>query len=934
MMFMMVRTFNLIAAMKKFMKSLVLFAAAAMALTSCENEMMNEGIESNEAYTLTFTADAPESRTSVSIEGNTASFSWSETETFAVLANDANGMYVADNVTATIEGGKAKITASFTSNTPAEGATYVAVYPASAYVTSSNTNFNSVKLKMKEKEHALVEGTFDPAADLMISQPVTAVPNETTNLKFGRLASVARMNLKGVTAGETIENIYVEFTDVTITNGRYRIDLATGLVIESDNNAPYYGFNYLNLKGSLIAAAETPVFFTCLPGDYSGDYVVTVKTNAANYSKEGTIDATKPLAFTAGNVLGFNLTVGNRVEKEEIAAIEIPFTENFDTENENFTIENVNLGGLTYVWKHDSSSKYMKASAYVNPTNYATESWLISPFFNLTSAVKPVLTFDHAGNYFANVETMKDEIGVYAREKDGEWVELTIPTYPANAGWTFVNSDEVSLSAFVGKEAQIGFKYTSTATKAGTWEIDNLYVGEAPFSMSANITSVELENTASNGTIEVTTKNGENYTLSAALKEANDWLTVSMTGNVISYSATANNDASRYATIVVTATNGTDTQTIEIAVSQAASQSAAEQEGSVTIDFTKPSNYGFTTPATSAGTDLGNGSVVATPITLTATSGGTPTRFWNTSGNITFRIYKNATMTFTADSGYTIKSIELTVKSGSLSAASGNFSNNTWTGSASDVTLTCTANAQLTNAVITYTSGGSTEEPVEKEERNLAWSAETATATVGEAFTAPTLSGVTDGVTYTSSNTGVATINASGVVTIVAAGTTTITATAAENETYRAGEASYTLTVSEGGGDATGSVTIDCSGGDNTNHDTITISNEGYTLTVTAGTHQTAPRWDSDCIRFYGTGTQHNTLTISGGNDIQSVVFTCTTTGYATALAAGTVSVDNGASATISASGTDVTITVTGSTKNVTLTGTTAQSRFSAVTIN
>ena len=89
------------------------------------------------------------------------------------------------------------------------------------------------------------------------------------------------------------------------------------------------------------------------------------------------------------------------------------------------------------------------------------------------------------------------------------------------------------------------------------------------------------------------------------------------------------------------------------------------------------------------------------------------------------------------------------------------------------------------------------EEPTEKAARNLAFSSATATATLGEAFTAPTLSGEAAGVVYTISNTAVATVDAAtGAVTLVAAGETTITATAAETETLQAGSASYTLTVS------------------------------------------------------------------------------------------------------------------------------------------
>ena len=68
--------------------------------------------------------------------------------------------------------------------------------------------------------------------------------------------------------------------------------------------------------------------------------------------------------------------------------------------------------------------------------------------------------------------------------------------------------------------------------------------------------------------------------------------------------------------------------------------------------------------------------------------------------------------------------------------------------------------------------------------------------TVGdEPFTNP-LNGITDGVTYESSNTAVATVNAtSGLVTIVGAGQTTITASAAESSKYEAGSDYFILIV-------------------------------------------------------------------------------------------------------------------------------------------
>ena len=89
---------------------------------------------------------------------------------------------------------------------------------------------------------------------------------------------------------------------------------------------------------------------------------------------------------------------------------------------------------------------------------------------------------------------------------------------------------------------------------------------------------------------------------------------------------------------------------------------------------------------------------------------------------------------------------------------------------------------------------------VSKDKATLKFSAETAEATMGKEFTAPTLT-VTpeglEGITYSSSNTKAATIDENGKVTIVGAEETTITASFAGNETYEAAEASYKLTVSK-----------------------------------------------------------------------------------------------------------------------------------------
>ena len=160
---------------------------------------------------------------------------------------------------------------------------------------------------------------------------------------------------------------------------------------------------------------------------------------------------------------------------EELATVNtFPFSETFANTFGKFLVEDKTLAdGLSFVWAKNSG--YVKASAYANKTDYAAESWLVSPLFDLTNASAPNMLFEHAVNYFTDLTAAKQEATVWVREgEEGEWTKLEIE-YPEELSWTFVSSGSIDLSAYVGKTIQIGFKYTSDA-KAGTWEIKNFKV--------------------------------------------------------------------------------------------------------------------------------------------------------------------------------------------------------------------------------------------------------------------------------------------------------------------------------------------------------------------------------------------------------------------------------------------------------------------------
>lgn len=128
------------------------------------------------------------------------------------------------------------------------------------------------------------------------------------------------------------------------------------------------------------------------------------------------------------------------------------------------------------IWQYDS--KYgMKASAFASSTNYASESLLISPQFSLEGASKATLTIKHAINFFASVDAAKTEAQVLVSIDGGtNWTALTLNGWPDKLSWTFFEST-ADFSAYAGKkDLQIALKYSSTADKAGTWEIESVTI--------------------------------------------------------------------------------------------------------------------------------------------------------------------------------------------------------------------------------------------------------------------------------------------------------------------------------------------------------------------------------------------------------------------------------------------------------------------------
>ena len=126
-------------------------------------------------------------------------------------------------------------------------------------------------------------------------------------------------------------------------------------------------------------------------------------------------------------------------------------------------------------------------------------------------------------------------------------------------------------------------------------------------------------------------------------------------------------------------------------------------------------------------------------------------------------------------------------------------------GSTETKTHTLTSTSRYVKFIYTNKSSGNVglgnitiSKPDNRAEAGLAWDPETVTLTIGDAFTAPTLSNPNSvsGITYKSSNTDVATVTDAGVIALAGAtGEATITATFDGNEDYKPAEVSCTITV-------------------------------------------------------------------------------------------------------------------------------------------
>lgn len=666
-----------IAVMKKLMKSLMLFAAAAMALTSCDNEGMNEGIESNDTYTMTFTAGAPESRTSVAIEGDKANFSWCDDDVvgFVQSAVEVEKINKTNSNSIALESGVATFTTNFDAVDGASTYNYGAFYPGNNW--KSNASFAEVKVELPAIQ-TLTDDSFDHEADLLMSEPIWGVANDGHGglLKFARLAAIGKMTLKNITPGETIESVKLTFADHV---------LAGDVTLNFDEVTATYateGSNSIEVKnGSLVAKAENEIFFTCFPGEYTGAYTIEVTTTESIYIKEGNLSG--KLAFTAGDVTGFGATV--------------EFVESRTSKT--FTkVTKTNLADYsgTYLLVYEEGNVAFDGSLTDLDETNNTQAVTIENDA-ITASVDIAFTIAKVEGGYSIQSASGKFIGRSATSNGLD----TADEYDANYLNTIV---DLVIKGKGGKELRYNtandqkrFRYLGNTMKPVA-----LYRMEGTGSDEELVKALEsIEVSGAKTTFTVGDEWAFDGTVTA---KYNDYSTEDVT-------ATANVDNSKVelgtaGEYIVTVTY--EDKTFEYTVTVSDAPAAGEEVTYTVTNFNTELDFDGSTGNVTDGKAYSLGS----DLTLTGNKGSNNLAPGvNKDGDI--RLYANNSLVIASEK--TIVKIEFTFTSasytGTISATPGTYSNGTWTGSANSVSFTNTGSSQarIKTMTITYLGAGGGE---------------------------------------------------------------------------------------------------------------------------------------------------------------------------------------------------------------------------------
>ncbi len=270
---------------------------------------------------------------------------------------------------------------------------------------------------------------------------------------------VANLSLSANTGTEADQTVITvtATTDMAVTGDKTVDVVVSGAGIDGDDYV---------LSNTVLTIAD---------GTTSGNVTFTVSDDTVYEGDEtATISITNP---SAGLSLG--TTTSDDVAIVDNDTPSIPLTEDF--ESNSLGVFTAYSSASDRDWYTDvyNSNYFAKISGFGG--NEDSDDWMISPVLDLSAATAPQITFDNTFNYDGpdlELVVSTDYDGVSDPATQGTWTSLT---YTLSTGdWVWASSGAVDLTPYISSATYVAFHYTSDATGAKTWEIDNIVIEEAP----------------------------------------------------------------------------------------------------------------------------------------------------------------------------------------------------------------------------------------------------------------------------------------------------------------------------------------------------------------------------------------------------------------------------------------------------------------------
>ncbi|TVR41111.1 MAG: hypothetical protein EA394_06670 [Bacteroidia bacterium] len=146
-----------------------------------------------------------------------------------------------------------------------------------------------------------------------------------------------------------------------------------------------------------------------------------------------------------------------------------------------FTDLNI-TGEQNWYWAHFDGGCVV-INGFVGGAARENENWLMSPEIDLSDRTQVSMEIREAINFITSYDDMQvlvasDYTGGDPNES-GNWMLLEGFNRPPGNSWSFFDSGNIDLSMFDGETIHIAFRYTSTTSGAGAWEISEVRLFEA-----------------------------------------------------------------------------------------------------------------------------------------------------------------------------------------------------------------------------------------------------------------------------------------------------------------------------------------------------------------------------------------------------------------------------------------------------------------------